>query len=94
MSNALKREGESDYVLRKKHDSVWITINNISVYVRRTDEGVAVDLYPKGDEMEDSMCGTWALFSEAEPDYCMGCGRAEDACSAHPCADVIEDRNS
>ena len=66
MSKALKREGESDYVLKEEHTSVWITVDNISVYVRRTDEGVAVDLYPLGEEMEGSLVGTWALFSEAE----------------------------
>jgi len=65
---ALKRKSDSDYILRKGHQSVWITVDNISVYVRRTDEGVAVDLYPVGDEMEDAICGTWALFTEAEPD--------------------------
>ena len=59
-------------------------MNNVSVYVRRTDEGVAVDLYPKGDEMEDAICGTWCLFSEAEtPDEMYGRRATEklDACT-------------
>lgn len=65
---ALKRKSGSDYILRKAHKSVWITVGNISVHVVRTDEGVSVDLYPVGEEMEDPICGTWALFAEAEPD--------------------------
>ncbi len=91
-NRALKRKSDSDYILREGHSSVWVTVDNISVYVRRTDEGVAVDLYPVGEEMEDSLCGTWALFSEAEPDCCLGCGRPEDECSKHPCAAVVKDR--
>lgn len=64
MFGALRQEGNNDYVLEE--ESCWITVNNISVRVRRTDEGVAVDLYPLGQEFYDSIVGTWALFSEAE----------------------------
>lgn len=56
----------TDFILEEDATSCWITIDNISVYVRRTDEGVAVDLYPLGQEMEDALVGTWALFSEAQ----------------------------
>ena len=66
--SALLKEGHSDYLLKPVENSVWITIDNISVYLRRTDEGVAVSLYPKGREMDDEIVGTWALFSEAEYD--------------------------
>ncbi len=63
----LSRDGEeNDYILEEGAPSCWISVDNISVYVRRTDEGVAVDLYPIGLEMEDALVGTWALFSEAE----------------------------
>lgn len=66
MFGALRQEGETDYRLEDDQQSCWISVGNISVYVRRTDEGVAVDLYPLGQEMYDSIVGTWALFSEAE----------------------------
>lgn len=66
MFGALRQEGESDYTLEEDATSCWIAVDNISVYVRRTDEGVAVDLYPNGQEMEDALVGTWALFSEAQ----------------------------
>lgn len=65
MMSVLRQEDESDFLLEEDATSVWITVDNISVYVRRTDEGVAVDLYPKGYEMEDSIIGTWCLRSEA-----------------------------
>jgi len=64
--SVLRREGETDYFLEEDAHSVWITIGNISVYLRRADEGVAVDLYPLGHELHDSLAGTWALFSESE----------------------------
>lgn len=56
MTGALKRDQtgiDNDYTLRDDHPSVWITVGTISVYVRRTDEGVVVKLFPKGDEAED-----------------------------------------
>ena len=66
---ALKRtEGDTDYELNKDFKSCWITVDNISVYVRRTDEGVAVDLYPVQGETQESIGGTWATFAEASED--------------------------
>jgi hypothetical protein len=57
---------ESDYTLRPGQVSCWVSVGNISVYVVRADEGVAVDLYPKGREFEP-LASTYALFAEAEP---------------------------
>ena len=66
---ALKQtEGDTDYELNEDFKSCWITVNNISVYVRRTDEGVAVDLYPVQGETQESIAGTWATFAEASED--------------------------
>lgn len=67
MNGNLKQDSFTDYTLKDCADSVWITIHNISVYLRRTDEGVAVSLYPVGREMDDEIVGTWALFAEADP---------------------------
>ena len=58
----------SDYILSERHESAWISIGNISVHISRKDEGVSVSLYPKGDEMADSLAETWASFAEAEPE--------------------------
>jgi hypothetical protein len=63
---ALKQtEGDTDYELNEDFKSCWITVNNISVYVCKTDEGVVVDLFPRGREAEESIAGTWATFAEA-----------------------------
>lgn len=55
-----------DYTLRKGCDCCWITIDNISVYLRRTDEGVVVDLFALGVEDCEPMATTYAFFQEAE----------------------------
>ena len=62
----LEHNGDSDYTLKPGETSVWITVDNISVYVRRTDEGVIVDLYPHFGEMYTELGSTYAFFSEAE----------------------------
>jgi hypothetical protein len=54
-----------EYTLNKDAGSCWITIGNISVHLKRQDEGVAVDLFGRGAEGE-SIAGTWALYQEAE----------------------------
>ena len=58
-------ETSEDYKLEE--GSAWITVGNISVYIRKSDEGVSVDLFPLGDEMTESLAGTWLTFAEAEP---------------------------
>ena len=58
-------DSETDYLLNPEHDSVWITIDNISVYLRRHDWGVCVDLYPTEQKVADSFGSTWLSFDEA-----------------------------
>lgn len=55
----------NDYKLRPEEHSVWITVDNFSVYVCRTDEGVVADIYALGHEDEDSLAGTYAFTQEA-----------------------------
>ena len=54
----------NDYILNDDFSSVWITVNSVSVHLKRTDEGVVVDLYKKGEEHEDSVASTYAFFNE------------------------------
>jgi len=55
-----------DYELHEDH--VWVKVNNVSVKIAYTDEGVAVDFYKDGNEYQDSRGGTLFLFAEAEDD--------------------------
>lgn len=63
-------DGSVDYVMAvdAADQRLWIGVDNISVYIRRNDEGVSVDLYPMGAEDGESLAGTWALFQDAEAD--------------------------
>lgn len=67
---------EGDFTLTGEH--CWIMAGNISVKIQTTDEGVVVDLYRLGNEMDDSIGSTWALFAEGgttfphDPEKC-GC---------------------
>ncbi len=55
----------TEYLVNPGHSSVWITIDNISVYLRRHDWGVCIDLYPIKQEDTDSLASTWLTFDEA-----------------------------
>lgn len=57
----------TDYTLHKHATSCWITVDNISVYIIRTDEGVVVDLFAKGCEFENGpLASTYVFRSEAQ----------------------------
>jgi len=63
---ALKQtEGDIDYELNQEYQSCWITVNNISVYVLRTSDGVSVDLLPLGKEDKPPIASTYATFADA-----------------------------
>lgn len=67
---ALEMEGPAEaghdyrYVGEHNH-GVWIRMRNISVKITNADEGVAVDVYASGAEDDESIVGTWCLYSEA-----------------------------
>lgn len=65
-SNVTCESQDGDFVLES--GSMWVTVGNLSVYIVKTDEGVAVDVYPHHDEMNMSLGGTWVLFQEGESD--------------------------
>lgn len=63
-NSALKQECDSDYVLES--DSCWITVGKLSVYIKKTDDGVVVDIYPRGAEDCEAIASTYAFESEIE----------------------------
>jgi len=63
MSKA-KKLIDGDYVL--EDGCAWFEVENISIRIHKTDEGVVVDLYPKGREDEDAVASTYMYFSEAD----------------------------
>jgi hypothetical protein len=67
-----------DYTLDPDAISCWITVDNISVYIVRTDEGVVVDLFPKGGEADECIASTYAFRAEGGG-YEHGSTKTEDA---------------
>ncbi len=43
---------------------LWITVENLSVHIVQTDEGVVVDIYPLNHEDEEPVATTYAFFNE------------------------------
>lgn len=72
---ALEQEGNcgSDFRLKEGFNSCWITVDSISVYVKRGDEGVVVDLFAKGAENE-SQGSTYAYFTDSEEEIASSLG--------------------
>jgi hypothetical protein len=57
---------ESDAVLRKSAASTWITVDDFSIYIKRTPDGVAVDIYARDFEDCNALSGCYALHEDAE----------------------------
>ena len=57
----------NDFVL--KDNSCWIDVDNLTVYIHKTDEGVIVDIYGKKDGKtladEGPISSTYAFFNES-----------------------------
>ena len=62
----------NDYILRDG-TSVWIEVDNISVYVRRTEDGVAVELFPLKGESQHQLDSCKASFEAAAVWICPQC---------------------
>ena len=68
-SSALKQaETETDYELNDNYNSCWVTVGNISVYVRRTTDGVSVELLPRYKEDKSPISSAYATFADASED--------------------------
>lgn len=75
MDGALKQDGgalamgsHNEYKLADGEDSVWIEVGNVSVHVKRGDDGVSISLYPVDGENGDSIAETFVTYAEAEKD--------------------------
>ena len=65
MQHALIPKSEAEYDLAEEHTSVWITVQNLSVYIKRNDDNVSVSIYPLGHEdIQGAITETYAGYSE------------------------------
>lgn len=56
---------DKDYKLQAGTGSVWITVDNVSVCIRRRDGGVLVSLHPLGQEADGELDYCSAKFDRA-----------------------------
>lgn len=64
---ALVQDGDNDYTLAGNHSSVWLTVGDVSVYVRRFEDSVIVELLPHGDEVDGEVLGSCSASLDAGP---------------------------
>ena len=57
--------GVVDYVLAEEA-TAWVEVGPITAWIRRADEGVVVELYATGCEMEEALASAYAFNGEAE----------------------------
>lgn len=62
--------GETDFTLKPGVLSCWITVDGFSVYLKRTDEGVVVDVFALGCDDENPIGSTYAFHDDAEAALC------------------------
>lgn len=63
---ALKPVSSDEYDFQyERGSSVWVGVENISVYIKREQEGVVVDLFAKGREDHGSLASTYLFYEEA-----------------------------
>ena len=72
----------TDYILQGGYDSVWITVNNVSVNIVRREDGVSVALYPLHQETNDCIAETWATWGEGVRE-CPECDQVLDPEATH-----------
>jgi hypothetical protein len=55
---------DQDYDLAE--GAAWFGVKNFAIRIHQTDEGVVVDIYKSGKEMDGSLASTYAFDSECE----------------------------
>ena len=55
---------DADYTL--KEGRAWLEVGPFAIRIAKTDEGVAVDIYPNSREDESSIASCYAFDTEAE----------------------------
>ena len=60
----LSQDGDepSDYILNG--EACWITVDSLSIWVRRMGDGVAIDVCPHGHEGDQTIASAYACFSD------------------------------
>mgnify|MGYP001812341881 CR=1 FL=1 len=47
-------------------EGLWLTVGKASIHIKQHDDGVAVDIYALGGEMESALSEAWVTHGELE----------------------------
>ena len=62
----IRLDEETDAEMAITADSTWIGVKDFSVYIKKTEEGVVVDIYARGYEDCNSLSSCYALDEDVE----------------------------
>jgi hypothetical protein len=63
-------ETRNDFIINPVDgDSLWLTLGNLSIYIRATWEGAVVDFYPLNREMSEPLATQAFMFAEIAEEY-------------------------
>lgn len=57
---------ETDAEMASDAESTWIGVDDFSVYIKKTDDGVVVDIYARGLEDCNAISTCYALHEDVE----------------------------
>lgn len=65
-SGDLRRDADGEgYTLPRHTQGAWVTVDSLSLNIKRADDGVVVDIFPLDGEDSAPVASTWAAFTEA-----------------------------
>lgn len=57
---------ETDAEMSTTAESTWVGVKDFSIYIKKTDKGVVVDIYARGYEDCEALSSTYAFDDEVE----------------------------
>ena len=62
----VRGECDTDFDLSKNYTSCWVAVDDVSIYIRRGEDGVHVDMYANHCEEEEPIDTAYAAFDTAK----------------------------
>jgi hypothetical protein len=62
----IKLDEETDAIMASDSATTWITVDDFSIYIKRTEDGVDVGIYARGFEDCNSLSECYALHEDVE----------------------------
>lgn len=66
MPRKTRLDEETDAEMASGAESTWVGVKDFSIYIKKTDEGVAVDIYARGLEDCNAISSCYALDEDVE----------------------------